>query len=87
MRWGTDRTGPDRTGRKWGGCDFGLFCFFGGVSESVSKFFLGAGEVYFFLLSFVKGALETLRFRVYAGLGSTSLLGLGYVSSKEKKFK
>ncbi len=43
------------------------------------------GEVYFFfLLSFVKGALETLRFRVYAGLGSTSLLGLGYVSPKEK---
>jgi hypothetical protein len=34
---------------------------------------------------FVKGALETLRFRVYAGLGSTSLLGLGYVSPKDKK--
>jgi hypothetical protein len=33
----------------------------------------------------VKGTLETLRFRVYAGLGSTSLLGLGYVSPKERK--
>jgi hypothetical protein len=54
--------------------------FFWGVGRWVAR-----GDVYFFLLSFVKGALETLRFRVYAGLGSTSLLGLGYLSPKEEK--